>query len=67
MGRASVEGLDPEGVVTLGSHRLDENGAVWQTLEAKKVLFAPREAAVEHSGWDLAALLPSVCPPDGAC
>jgi prolyl-tRNA editing enzyme YbaK/EbsC (Cys-tRNA(Pro) deacylase) len=43
-------------VVTLGSHRLDVNGAVRQTLGAKKVSFAPREAAVEHSAMEFGGI-----------
>jgi prolyl-tRNA editing enzyme YbaK/EbsC (Cys-tRNA(Pro) deacylase) len=39
-------------VVSLGSLRLDINGAVKAALGAQRLSFAKREAAVEHSGME---------------
>ncbi|TDN70762.1 YbaK/EbsC family protein [Paraburkholderia sp. BL10I2N1] len=43
-------------VVTLGSLRLDINGAVKACLGAQRLSFAKREVAVEHSGMEFGGI-----------
>ncbi|HXZ07250.1 MAG TPA: YbaK/EbsC family protein [Paraburkholderia sp.] len=43
-------------VVTLGSLRLDINGAVKAALGAQRLSFAKREVAVEHSGMEFGGI-----------
>ncbi len=50
-------------VVTLGSQRLDVNGLVKAQLGAQRLSFAPREAAVEHSGMAFGAITVFGLPP----
>jgi prolyl-tRNA editing enzyme YbaK/EbsC (Cys-tRNA(Pro) deacylase) len=51
-------------VVTLGSLRLDINGAVKACLGAQRLSFAKREAAVEHSGMEFGGITAFGLPDD---
>jgi prolyl-tRNA editing enzyme YbaK/EbsC (Cys-tRNA(Pro) deacylase) len=48
--------------VVLGSTRADINGVVRRLLDAKKVSFAPMEAAVAQSGMEFGAITPVGLP-----
>ncbi len=50
--------------VVLGSTRADVNGVVRKTLDARKVSFAPMEAAVTHSAMEYGAITPVGLPAD---
>lgn len=50
-------------IVTLGAHRLDVNGAVKATLGARRVSFAPREAATEQSAMAFGGITAFGLPP----
>lgn len=52
------------GVVSLGSRRLDINGAVRAHLGAKKVSFADREAATGLTGMEFGGITAFGLPPD---
>jgi prolyl-tRNA editing enzyme YbaK/EbsC (Cys-tRNA(Pro) deacylase) len=51
-------------IVTLGSLRLDINGAVKAHLGAKRLSFAQREVAVEHSGMEFGGITAFGVPED---
>jgi prolyl-tRNA editing enzyme YbaK/EbsC (Cys-tRNA(Pro) deacylase) len=51
-------------IVTLGSLRLDINGAVKAYLGAKRLSFASREVAVEHSGMEFGGITAFGVPED---
>jgi prolyl-tRNA editing enzyme YbaK/EbsC (Cys-tRNA(Pro) deacylase) len=51
-------------IVTLGSLRLDINGAVKSHLGAKRLSFAAREVAVEHSGMEFGGITAFGVPED---
>ncbi|RFU48159.1 YbaK/EbsC family protein [Paraburkholderia sp. DHOC27] len=51
-------------IVTLGSLRLDINGAVKAHLGAKRLSFAAREVAVEHSGMEFGGITAFGVPED---
>ncbi|REE22411.1 prolyl-tRNA editing enzyme YbaK/EbsC (Cys-tRNA(Pro) deacylase) [Paraburkholderia sp. BL27I4N3] len=51
-------------VVSLGSLRLDINGAVKAALGAQRLSFAKREAAVEHSGMEFGGITAFGLPDD---
>lgn len=50
-------------LVSLGSRRLDINGAVKAALGAQRLSFAKREAAVEHSGMEFGGITAFGLPP----
>ena len=50
--------------VILSSTRADVNGVARRTLDARKVSFAPMEAAVEQSGMEYGAITPIGLPDD---
>ncbi len=52
------------GVVSLGSRRLDVNGAVKAHLGAKKVSFADRETATALTGMEFGGITAFGLPPD---
>ncbi|WP_144109829.1 YbaK/EbsC family protein [Paraburkholderia sp. BCC1886] len=51
-------------LVSLGSRRLDINGAVKAALGAQRLSFAKREAAVEHSGMEFGGITAFGLPAD---
>ncbi|WP_144140558.1 YbaK/EbsC family protein [Paraburkholderia sp. BCC1884] len=51
-------------LVSLGSLRLDINGAVKAALGAQRLSFAKREAAVEHSGMEFGGITAFGLPDD---
>jgi prolyl-tRNA editing enzyme YbaK/EbsC (Cys-tRNA(Pro) deacylase) len=51
-------------IVTLGSLRLDINGAVKAHLGAQRLSFAKREVAVEHSGMEFGGITAFGVPDD---
>jgi prolyl-tRNA editing enzyme YbaK/EbsC (Cys-tRNA(Pro) deacylase) len=51
-------------IVTLGSLRLDINGAVKAHLGAQRLSFAKREVAVEHSGMEFGGITAFGVPED---
>jgi prolyl-tRNA editing enzyme YbaK/EbsC (Cys-tRNA(Pro) deacylase) len=51
-------------LVSLGSLRLDINGAVKAALGAQRLSFAKREAAVEHSGMEFGGITAFGLPAD---
>lgn len=51
-------------IVTLGSLRLDINGAVKAHLGARRLSFAKREVAVEHSGMEFGGITAFGVPED---
>lgn len=51
-------------LVSLGSRRLDINGAVKAALGAQRLSFAKREQAVEHSGMEFGAITAFGLPDD---
>jgi prolyl-tRNA editing enzyme YbaK/EbsC (Cys-tRNA(Pro) deacylase) len=51
-------------LVSLGSLRLDVNGAVKAALGAQRLSFAKREAAVEHSGMEFGGITAFGLPAD---
>lgn len=51
-------------IVTLGSLRLDINGAVKAHLGAQRLSFAKREVAVEHSGMEFGGITAFGLPDD---
>ncbi|SOF00323.1 Cys-tRNA(Pro) deacylase, prolyl-tRNA editing enzyme YbaK/EbsC [Burkholderia sp. OK233] len=51
-------------LVSLGSLRLDINGAVKAALGAQRLSFAKREAAVEHSGMEFGGITAFGLPED---
>lgn len=63
--RYRVGGVDRfAGVVSLGSRRLDVNGAVRAHLGAKKVSFADRDAATALTGMEFGGITAFGLPPD---
>ncbi|MEZ0603529.1 YbaK/EbsC family protein [Paraburkholderia sp. IW21] len=51
-------------LISLGSRRLDINGAVKAALGAQRLSFAKREAAVAHSGMEFGGITAFGLPPD---
>lgn len=51
-------------IVSLGSRRLDINGAVKACLAAQRLSFAPREDAVAHSGMEFGGITAFGLPAD---
>jgi prolyl-tRNA editing enzyme YbaK/EbsC (Cys-tRNA(Pro) deacylase) len=51
-------------LVSLGSRRLDINGAVKAALGAQRLSFAKKEAAVEHSGMEFGGITAFGLPAD---
>jgi len=51
-------------IVTLGSRRLDVNGAVKERLGAQRLSFAKREAATELTGMEFGGITAFGLPPD---
>lgn len=50
--------------VVLGSTRADVNGLVRKTLDARRVSFAPMDAAVSLTGMEYGAITPIGLPPE---
>ncbi|WP_144154369.1 YbaK/EbsC family protein [Paraburkholderia sp. BCC1885] len=63
--RYKKEGVEQyAAIVTLGSLRLDINGAVKAHLGAQRLSFAKREVAVEHSGMEFGGITAFGVPQD---